>query len=329
MTQQLLHTHYTAQPIVLQPGGPTMYAAPYVGRQVLHIVQVPNQHPGATSTVLQRQYSPQAAKGAVVLGAIQVVTGLLSIIFQTICMKLEHSNPKPRTREYLGPGVWCGALFLLTGAVGILAGKRNTYGLITSYMTFNIFSALFSWSQLGFAAASLAAVNNCKEFGILNLEEFRALHYYSDRAYCDSDVYITWIALDALLMILANLAFITSVTAAASCCKATCGCCRSTPGYVVRQPGTTVYVPAATMVQQPTSTVSMGYAGQPYHVQGTTAGYPQPAVGGMMAPPQYPAHFTASAAAGAPPYQPIFPSAPPAMLSVKDEPPTYDDAIGQ
>jgi len=107
-------------------------------------------------------YSYQG-KTSVVLGVLQIITGICAILFWAFAIYFEKKNNKLGYREgiihvwYAAPGCWCGGLFIFFPAVfAIVSGKRKTRTLIRIHFGVAMFFlCTFALVYLGWSAAAL------------------------------------------------------------------------------------------------------------------------------------------------------------------------------
>ena len=85
------------------------------------------------------QYEKRFPKKIVVcLSSIQLCMALLAIITQLIGISTRYPE-----MAYIGAGIWCGIFFGLSGFFGILAGRKQSYSTIVTFMVFSIIAASF------------------------------------------------------------------------------------------------------------------------------------------------------------------------------------------
>jgi hypothetical protein len=90
-----------------------------------------------------------SGKAAVGLGATIISFGIIVIAAQITILALYNlffTN--------ISQGLWCGAVFILTGVIGVVAGKRRTGPWVIAFIVFCIFVCLFAGVLIGLSAVS-------------------------------------------------------------------------------------------------------------------------------------------------------------------------------
>lgn len=259
-----------------------MYA--YPGGQQAQLTQL---QPGVlNAATVENKYNQDGRRASIVLGITQFIIGCACICCQSVSSILEAKTDRVLfTIEYICTGIWCGALFLVTGILGICASKKNTRGLIVAFMVFNIISSLAIWILLGFTAINLIRINRCQD------GEFALWMWASGGLAfsCTDALYSIWEAMDDFMAALALAEFIVAVTSAAYCCKAVCSCCRSKASLNVQQPVSCVYLPTTTtqqpLLQQPQLHPEQLQMQQQHQLPATSKPYP------VQAPQPEAAHY--------------------------------------
>nr|XP_018673233.2 uncharacterized protein LOC100178115 [Ciona intestinalis]XP_026696264.1 uncharacterized protein LOC100178115 [Ciona intestinalis]XP_026696265.1 uncharacterized protein LOC100178115 [Ciona intestinalis] len=86
------------------------------------------------------------AKLFLIFGMAQVITGALCILLTGVVIAVIPdiaNNASPYgTDHYKAPGLWLGVLFIVTGALGVLSGKKPKNITINASMLFTILSAI-------------------------------------------------------------------------------------------------------------------------------------------------------------------------------------------
>nr|XP_002131499.1 uncharacterized protein LOC100180652 isoform X2 [Ciona intestinalis] len=82
------------------------------------------------------------------LGIVQVVIAVLSITLSTTTVVMEHNLQGYSIN--MGSGIWCGALFLVSGVFCIVSGKKPSHCWITTGLVLSILSAVFAAAMASF-----------------------------------------------------------------------------------------------------------------------------------------------------------------------------------
>nr|XP_006825658.1 PREDICTED: uncharacterized protein LOC102806397 [Saccoglossus kowalevskii] len=243
----------------------------------MQVQQVPSSV--VTTQVIQSEITTQnqqqngdrprfAHKTAKAFGICQIIFGGLAMIFGFVAISLNNVMANG------GVPIWCGALFIVTGIIGVVSSVQKTTGIIVASMVMSIISATFSGTVL-LIISSIAC----------GLERYEYCYYYHQS--CDNGVRKRQI-IDGMVILLSIVEAIIAIINSALCCRAVC-CGRSQTVnsqpmmYYIPNPQTNApyQVPMATgMVQQAQPTVMMLPPG--VQIVGPSQG-PQPSYG----QPQY------------------------------------------
>lgn len=245
------------------PGPTALSSVPSPGSAVVFV-----QVPGSVSNIVDSYKGNQSFR----LGIAQLIIGVLCIIFNAVLLVLGYF-----TIAILGHGIWCGLLFMVSGGMGVAAGKKKTKCKIIAFMVLCIISA---------SATAVLFI-----FGVLGaiLDGSYCYRYYD----CSPVL-----AMNCLLALLAITEAIVSIWAAVLCCKATC--CGARPAY------------QAVMVNNPGQNQQQFTSGQQYimpYPQGPTAPPDYSPNYGQAAWTQFP--VTNGASGDAPPSYPTKSGEPP------------------
>jgi uncharacterized membrane protein HdeD (DUF308 family) len=206
--------------------------APDAGEQVLPEPLLSEQPPAGYPGHVQQQqlpmysYTPKKilyenyrSKHSVILGSIQVVIGILCIVFNTTAIVANNNQP-----QMIGPGIWCGILFIISGAFGIVAGRTKTKCKVIASMVLSIVASglcgiLLIISLMGLVHANFMSI----------CESLESDHY---RYYCFTrNAKNIALAMNSLLMILAAFEICTAIWISTLACKVSC--CNNTPQQVM------------------------------------------------------------------------------------------------
>ncbi|KAF6028496.1 hypothetical protein EB796_013192 [Bugula neritina] len=165
---------------------------------------------------LEDKFQPSALSQMKVLSIMQIVMGVLCIIFGITLAALDYSSYLSSTSEIgvIGYGIWIGLYFILVGGIGMGAVSQNSNGWIVSTMVLNILcSAVWCWMLLSFSSAGLVSMslNECIWF-------FCSSNHIADVFY----------AMDGMMLIMSIIQFVITIWCAALCCGAVCRCCKHT-----------------------------------------------------------------------------------------------------
>lgn len=248
------------------------------------------------------QYKHKQSMG---LGVTLIIIGILCIIFNSVCIGLSAADYDYYNSfwSYIGHGIWCGAMFLITGGLGVGAGAKKTKCLIVSFMVMCILSATITISLLTIAIIGACLADEC--------------HYYYGYGYgypyyyppCEKmSSYEVIVAMEAMMAILGFIAGVICIWGSAICCCSGVCCCNSHPTPVIAQQpagyypngGPIVYFSQSQTGQnvyqpQPTTTYSHGMIAPQYVANYSQPGWAmQPPINTInpyngQAPPQYPA----------------------------------------
>ncbi|XP_067931227.1 uncharacterized protein [Watersipora subatra] len=146
---------------------------------------------------------------------IQLIIGALCIIFQTIVLIWALHIYDCFLDSFFfffsaeaipsdGAGVWCGAMFCITGVVGLLATNKGTRNWVMAYMVCSILSAMLVFVVIGLAFLNITDV---------------------DSLFCSSNP--TPLAFDGLMIAAAAIELIVSIWSVVLSCDARYGCCKT------------------------------------------------------------------------------------------------------
>ncbi|CAK8692145.1 unnamed protein product [Clavelina lepadiformis] len=237
---------------------------------VVEVGGVPQNSPISSAQKYVRAYG--------ILGVIQIVLGVLCILFTVINLSIVSESFDPSLGlTYASPGIWAGAFFLATGILGIVSYKNPEYCQINAAMALAIFAAITA--MLMFAIETPAAVYSRRRPGA---------------------VY----AFHVLMSIMSMCEFIISITHSTLCCAVTCCGAHMSPPVLTTTVTTTAvpivpgqnasynaYVPQ-TIFQTQQQQSHLGYnpamnvVGQTY-VMSQAQPFPQPTSPVYDPPPQY------------------------------------------
>jgi hypothetical protein len=171
----------------------------------------------AAAAKSQQKVSSYPSQQSHIIGTCLIVVGALSIVFNIIDigMTLDLENYSDvsglQSLGYIGHGIWCGTVFILTGCCGVGArGQRRSKIVLLTVLS--VFGAIFAVIQFGIsvAGAVLSANKGQDNYGCST---------GSINPVCGS--VRTLIAMEALLCVLAIGAFVLSIWATVIGC---CGC---------------------------------------------------------------------------------------------------------
>ncbi|KAK2153265.1 hypothetical protein LSH36_302g02024 [Paralvinella palmiformis] len=160
-----------------------------------------------------RIHHKYGSQTSLVLGALQVVIGLLCIFFNLAAILLGATHGR------VCHGFWCGTIFIVGGIFGIKAAGAKTGCLITTFMVISIISTLLCVFLLSIAADGIERdkTEYC-QWG------FCISAYNSD----DKQTREAQVAVNGLLVGLALAEIIFSIWSSVICCAAVC-CGNATP----------------------------------------------------------------------------------------------------
>ncbi|KAF6028501.1 hypothetical protein EB796_013197 [Bugula neritina] len=173
-------------------------------------------------TSLPDKFQPTALSQIRVLCVMQLVMGIVSIIFGIAMAVLDSSIVD--TQHYVGLqgyGIWIGAYFAICGGVGLSAARFNTSGWITSTLILNILcSVFFCCTLLSYTSVGLVqtSINDCHYFYGFSLT--------SSANTCNVTQIKAYYAMDSIMLICSIIEFIVTIWSAVLCCGAVCLCCK-------------------------------------------------------------------------------------------------------
>lgn len=134
-----------------------------------------------------------------VLGIVQVINGLLLILFNIVGIILVGSQ----FTMSVAPGIWMGIFVIVCGVFGILCKIKKSKGYIITYMILSILTAVLMWFLIGIANTGV----------ILDIR-LRSYHryYYGEAG----------LAFNVLLSIFGVFEMVFAIVASAFGCGATC-----------------------------------------------------------------------------------------------------------
>lgn len=97
--------------------------------------------------VASSSYDRYPKKLSIGLGAMQIVFGVLCIVFNSVSLAF-HDGLELRGNGIVCHGIWCGTLFIITGVIGIAAGTKKRKCEIVTNMVMCIISACFNFYLL-------------------------------------------------------------------------------------------------------------------------------------------------------------------------------------
>jgi hypothetical protein len=153
--------------------------------------------------------SSYKSKQSHALGAVIVAVGCLSIVFNIVDLAVTSDLASYsgitmidwRSLGYIGHGIWCGVMYIITGAVGIKARGKKRCPVIT-FIVLCIACTLLSVAQfaISVAGAGMTAQRGQENYGCLS---------GSTNPVCESVSAL--IAMEALMAFIALIVFITSI----------------------------------------------------------------------------------------------------------------------
>lgn len=171
--------------------------------------------------VQSRIYDRYLNKQSIGLGIAQVVIGALCAIFNLVILVTSSYNGG---LGEAGHGFWCGALFVITGSLGISAGAKRQRCQIVSFMVMCIISAIFTISLLTIASIGAAIVKeDCDYYGYYY--DRNGYYPYYSRPCQNMNNYGVVVSMEALMAALAIVEAIVAIWGSAICCKSGVCCC--------------------------------------------------------------------------------------------------------
>ncbi|XP_070537193.1 membrane-spanning 4-domains subfamily A member 4A-like isoform X2 [Ptychodera flava] len=171
-----------------------------------------------------------------VLGAMQIVLGSLCVLFGIIILLLNGAI------SFIAAPLWCGAIFIVTGLLGVLAANWKTSGVIISSMVMCILTAtLFYPTLFGIMVATMVieAIDSC-------YYDYSRHGSWGDYICDDRD---TKLAIEGVILFLGFIDFVVAIVNSAFCCGALCCKPRNVSPvvyYTVQPGGVPQQVPMAT-----------------------------------------------------------------------------------
>lgn len=195
------------------------------------------------------------AKQLIILGAVQIALGALSVVSEAVCFGL-YLTSDVVSLFFVGYGFWIGAIFILTGIFGILAGNQRSRCHTLLFNIFSIISASFTVVLFSLSLTSAIMSGTGKHGEIVYpttpppgaTTKRYSYYYYSEYQYFASRYPKTQIAAIVMESLMAVVAIVEAIVAIRSslkvrkipnsCCSCNCvGCCpkgqNSSPPAVV------------------------------------------------------------------------------------------------
>jgi hypothetical protein len=250
-----------------------------------HGGQYPGVETGQDVHMMQsrpQQYTNYRRKQSLGLGVLQIIVGVLCIIFNAVAFGFLP------TFSTVAHGVWGGILFIITGSFGVSASKSPTKCKVITFMVLCIISACVSavLVALGILGALFPA-GYCSRYNSYNG------YYYgyssSNSNECNTSINVS-IAMNSLVACLGLIEGIAAIWGSANGCKASC-CCdnnnvntTATPVQFVTLPNgqQAIIIPQTQMYS--VSVPQQSYPGQVFAAYPDGQGYPNQHMP-MAAPP--------------------------------------------
>ncbi|CAH1792057.1 unnamed protein product [Owenia fusiformis] len=155
-------------------------------------------------------------KAAIIIGFIMIGFGIVSINLGGTAIALRSSMFR------IGTGIWCGLLFfILTGSIGIAAGRSKSKCLIVIFMVLSILMASVACVTL----LVISSLGMAQDVPWLNYEyqcyDNIKYNYY----HCENREFR--VAINALLVATSIIQAVLSIISSAYCCKAVCCCSKA------------------------------------------------------------------------------------------------------
>lgn len=264
--------------------------------------------------IRSRTYDRYQHKQSIGLGVTLIIIGILCIIFNGVCIGATVTHYDYSGLAYVGHGIWCGIMFIITGGLGVGAGIKKTRCLIVSFMVMCILSATITISLLTIGIVGACDASTHCDYNYDYGYNYGYPYYYPP---CEQmSGYNVIVAMESLMAISGFIAGFIAIWGSALCCgSGVCCCSRPPTQFIAQQPayfpnnGQVVYLNQSQTGQYiylPQSPYSQGMMAPPY-----VANYPQPAwtmpppmnsndplIG--QAPPQYPAPLQVASAPAQP-----------------------------
>lgn len=163
------------------------------------------------------RYESYRFRQSVGLGVAQIVLGVLCIVFNGVSIGVSIYGDI----SVVGHGIWCGVMFIITGAFGVSAGTNKTKCKIITYMVLCIISACFTAAVLscgiiGTLSARPLDVGSCRYYGY---------DYYYDYYYRPCTTINPIAAMEGCMAVSGFIAAILFIWGSILCCKAKMPCC--------------------------------------------------------------------------------------------------------
>jgi uncharacterized membrane protein HdeD (DUF308 family) len=156
------------------------------------------------------------------IGVLQIIAGILCIIFNAVAMGFLSS--------FTAHGIWGGVMFIVTGAFGVNAATSATQCKITTFMVLCIISACVGATLFGLGVANAVLGGSGLRYCAGRVYDYS---YIRDKDECEAlNIHI---AMNSLIACLALIAGIASIRGSVVFCKVT-GCCQDSPMTANSQP---------------------------------------------------------------------------------------------
>lgn len=217
------------------------------------------------------------------IGACQVLIGILCVIFNAVGLGFAWNSSNGM---YIGHGFWSGVFFIITGSLGMSAGRTKTRCKIIAFMTTCILSAccatpLLAISVIGAVIATPIRYYNC--------DSYSAYYTYYYTSCNDTYGYRVVVAMQSLMAILALIEASLAIWGSAIGCRAVC-CCTPVATHGVIVPAN--YLPSNGQVMYVNQSQGTSY------IYSHSPAYPMGQVGpaaDAVGPPPYQASFAQAA----------------------------------
>ncbi|XP_006820852.1 uncharacterized protein LOC102802982 [Saccoglossus kowalevskii] len=159
------------------------------------------------------------------LSIVQIIVGSLSLVFGITSIVVGCVG------SYSGIGIWCGIFFIVTGSLGCITSMKFTNCWIITSMVMCIVAATLSGPIFVISAAVTVAHENTY---ILEECSYNKYGHYD----CTYGHDYTCTGIDAVLLVIAIIEFISAIIQASLCCQPLCCSQRNQPMmyYVAGQP---------------------------------------------------------------------------------------------
>jgi len=199
--------------VAIHPGPVVMHGNPQIMHGNPQISSVPGT--GQPVVLMKSPTKPMGntkANCLLGMGITQVVMGSLAFIANIIATASMSSMS-----AYVGPGFWCGIMYIIAGAFGIVGGKKRTNGFLVTFMVLSIISSVITTGIITTAAISLSMGD----------------YYYYDYEGVG-------VATDSILLICGITELVIAIISSAMCCSVVfCQNRQYVACPVQYQPGTT------------------------------------------------------------------------------------------